>query len=98
MQVDAVKVLDNSLLEGQTVVHLVLEQHGHDLELGDCCSAPASFAGDELVLAGFTFNRSNDDRLQDAQFCDGRGEGLQAFVVEGLSRLKRVGPNGVTGT
>ena len=64
MKVDPVQVLYDGLLEGESVVHVVLEKDRNEFKFGNRCRSPAAFAGDELILVGLTFNRTNNERLK----------------------------------
>jgi hypothetical protein len=93
MEVDTVKVLHDRLLEGESIIDVILKEDRDHLKSRDRGGSPSTFAGNQLVLVGLTFNRSNNNGLQYAQFLERRRQRLKAFVVEGFSRLKLIWSN-----
>jgi hypothetical protein len=91
VEVHTVQVLDDGLLEREPIVDIVLQEHRNELELRDGGGPPATFAGDELIFVRLPFDGTHDDRLEDAELGDRRGERLKAVVVESLPRLKLIG-------
>jgi hypothetical protein len=76
MQVDTVEILNDRLLERESVIHVDLYEHRHELEFRDDGRTPAALTGDQLVLSLFTFDGSNNDGLKNAELANGRGERL----------------------
>jgi hypothetical protein len=68
VKVDTMQVLDDRLLQRESIIHVVLEQHWYKLEFGYSSRSPSALSGDEFVLVGFPLHWSNDDGLKDTEF------------------------------
>jgi hypothetical protein len=66
-------------------------------ETGHARRPPATLARNEFKLVRFTVDGTNNYGLKDSKLTYRGGQGLEAFVVEGFTRLKGVGPNGRNG-
>jgi hypothetical protein len=97
MEINSMQVLHDCLLERKSVVDVVLDEDGHELETREARRPPATFASDQLEFTARTFDRTHNDRLQYAQFLYRRRQRLEALVIEGLPWLKGVWSNGSDG-
>jgi hypothetical protein len=93
MEVNSMEVLHDRLLERETIVHVVLQEDGYELEFGNTGRSPTSFAGNKFILVRFTFHRSNDDGLEYSELRYRGGQRLEALVIEGFARLKLIRSN-----
>ncbi len=88
VEVLAVQVLHQGLLQRQHVVHRA-HHHRDGRQPGPLGRPPPPLAGDQLVA--LVPDLSHEDRLQDAQLGDRRGQGGQRLLVEVGARLMWVG-------
>jgi hypothetical protein len=67
VKINAMKVLYDSLFQRESVIDIVLNQHGNDLKPREARGAPAAFTRDEFKEIALAFDRANNDRLQNAK-------------------------------
>jgi hypothetical protein len=70
MKVDSMEVFNDSLLEGESVVHVILDQYRDHLKSSEPGRSPSPFSRDQLKEVRLTFNWSNNDWLQNTQLAD----------------------------
>jgi hypothetical protein len=68
MEVDAVEVLHYGLLQGQSIVDVVLNQHRDQFQTSQASGTPATLPRYEFVEIDLTLNGTDDQRLEDPQF------------------------------
>jgi hypothetical protein len=88
VEVLALDVLDERHGERGLVGNLA-HQHRHFVQAGELRSAPAPFAGDDLVAAAV--DRAHQDRLHDALRLDRGGQLVQRLLVHVRARLVLAG-------
>ena len=68
VEVLAVKVLDQRLLEAGDVPGVGLYEYRDGLQPGAACGAPAALPGDQLVALLFTVDFAHQHRLEESHF------------------------------
>ena len=71
MEIDPMEVLHDGLFERQAIIYVHLNEDRHEFEFGKHRSSPSSLPRDHLVLIDLTLDRSNDDRLKNAELPHG---------------------------
>jgi len=87
------KILYDGLFQRESIVHVNLNENGHELQLGKNGCAPAPFSGDQFIMPFFPIYWTHNDGLENAELFDGRREGHQALVIDGFTRLVGIGTN-----
>ena len=92
VEVDAVEVLDQRLLQaGHIVGHL--DEDGDGLEPGPAGGPPAPLPRDELVAVLLVLELPDQHRLEQADLADGGGQRPHGLLVEMAPGLVGVGPD-----